>query len=73
MKWLTKKQNVEVFNEFSCLRIVSCEHGSEPSGSIKGGGFLSEMNDCQIPKKNFAPFSHSVNIPLRTDAKLKRR
>jgi hypothetical protein len=23
-----------------------CEHGNEPSGSIKGGEFLDELSDC---------------------------
>jgi hypothetical protein len=24
----------------------SCEHGNEPSGSVKGGEFLDFLNDC---------------------------
>jgi hypothetical protein len=24
---------------------VSCEHGNEPLGSIKGGGFLDKLSD----------------------------
>jgi hypothetical protein len=24
----------------------SCEHGNEPSGSIKGGEFLDKLSDC---------------------------
>jgi len=23
-----------------------CEHGNEPSGSIKGGKFLDQLSDC---------------------------
>jgi hypothetical protein len=23
-----------------------CEHGNEPSGSIKGGDFLDQLSDC---------------------------
>jgi hypothetical protein len=30
----------------SVLVAVSCEHGSEPSDSIKGGEFLDQLSDC---------------------------
>jgi hypothetical protein len=26
----------------------SCEYGTEPSGSIKGGGFIDQLSNCQI-------------------------
>jgi hypothetical protein len=26
----------------------SCEHDDEPSGCIKGGGFLDQLTDCQL-------------------------
>jgi hypothetical protein len=28
-----------------------CEHGNEPSGSVKGGEFLNWLSDCQLLKK----------------------
>jgi hypothetical protein len=33
----------------------SCEHGNEPSGSIKGGEFLDRLSDHKIRKKDCAP------------------
>jgi hypothetical protein len=30
----------------------SCEHGNEPSGSIKGGKFLDWLSDYQLLKKD---------------------
>jgi len=30
----------------------SCEHGNEPSGSIKSGEFLDQLNDYQLLKKD---------------------
>jgi hypothetical protein len=35
----------------------SCEHGNEPSGSIKGEKFLDYLNDCQLFKQDSAPLS----------------
>jgi hypothetical protein len=35
----------------------SGEHGNEPSGYIKGGEFLDQMNDYQLLKKDSAPWS----------------
>jgi hypothetical protein len=29
----------------------SCEHGNEPSGSIKGGEFYDQLSDYQFFKK----------------------
>jgi hypothetical protein len=34
---------------------VSCEHGNEPSGSIKCGEFLDWLSDCWLLKKDSAP------------------
>jgi hypothetical protein len=31
-----------------------CEHGNEPSGSIKGGEFVDQLSDCQLVKKDSA-------------------
>jgi hypothetical protein len=33
----------------------SCEHGNEPSGSIKGGEFLDYLSDYYILKMVYAP------------------
>jgi hypothetical protein len=33
----------------------SCEHGNEPSISIKGGEFLDYLSDYQLLKKDSAP------------------
>jgi hypothetical protein len=33
-----------------------CEHGNEPSGSIKGGELLDQLSDCQL-LKDYAPWS----------------
>jgi hypothetical protein len=40
----------------------SCEHGNEPSGSIKGLGFLYYMSDYQLLKKDYAPLSYLLLI-----------
>jgi hypothetical protein len=32
----------------------SCEHSSEPSGSIRGSEFLEQLNDNQLIKKDAA-------------------
>jgi len=31
--------------------VRSCDHGNEPSGSVKGGGFLDQVSECWLPKK----------------------
>jgi len=36
----------------------SYEHGSELSGSKKGGEFLDSLSDCQLLNKDFALWSH---------------
>jgi hypothetical protein len=33
------------------------EHGNEPSGSIKGGKFLDQLSNSEVPKKDSAPWS----------------
>jgi hypothetical protein len=35
----------------------SCEHGNEPSGSVKGEEFLDELRNCWLLKKDSAPQS----------------
>jgi len=37
--------------------VGSCEHGNEPSGSIKGGGFIDYLSNCQLLKKDSAAWS----------------
>jgi len=32
----------------------SCEHGNEPSGSVKGDGVLDQLNDYQLLKEDSA-------------------
>jgi hypothetical protein len=44
LEWILEKQIGIVWTGFICLRIGTsggpCEHGNEPSGSIKGGEIL---------------------------------
>jgi hypothetical protein len=35
----------------------SCEHGNEPSSSIKGGEFIDSLSACQLLKNDSAPWS----------------
>jgi hypothetical protein len=35
----------------------SCEHSNEPSGSIKVGEFPDLLSDCQLLKKDSAPWT----------------
>jgi hypothetical protein len=35
----------------------TCEHGNEPSGSIKGEEFLDQQSDYYFLKKGFASWS----------------
>jgi hypothetical protein len=45
LKWMLEKQDGKVRKGFIWLRIGTsggcCEYGNEPSGYIKGGGFLN--------------------------------
>jgi hypothetical protein len=40
----------------------SCEHGNQPSGSTKDGGFLAQLSDYQLLKKDSAPWSHYAQV-----------
>jgi hypothetical protein len=40
IKWILKKQSVDVWNGFTWLKVGSCEHGNDPLGSIKAGNFF---------------------------------
>jgi hypothetical protein len=33
------------------------ERGNDPLGSVKGGEFLDKLKDCQLLKKDFAPWN----------------
>jgi hypothetical protein len=37
-----------------------CENGNEPSGSIKGREFLDYLSDCQLLKKDSAPWCYLI-------------
>jgi hypothetical protein len=36
---------------------ASCERGNEHSDYIRGGEFLDQLSDCQLLKKDSAPWS----------------
>ena len=38
-------------------QVSCCEHGDEPSGSIKGRDFIELLNGYQVLKKDSAPWS----------------
>jgi hypothetical protein len=42
------------------MRRGSCEHGNEPSGSIKGVEFLDWLSDCKLLKKDYASWSYGA-------------
>jgi hypothetical protein len=44
---------VRVWAGFIWLRIGSCEHFNEPPGSIRGSGFLDQLSNYQVFKKDF--------------------
>jgi hypothetical protein len=46
----------------------SCEHGNEPSGSMKGGEFLDYMNDYLFLKRTSSPWSQVSSNRERTEA-----
>jgi hypothetical protein len=62
LEWTLEKQVGKVWIGFLWLRMGpvagSCEHGNEPSGSIKGGEFLDLIYKFQdlIPKHPFQMF-----------------
>jgi hypothetical protein len=47
LKFILNKLGKRTLTGFIWLRIVagSCEHGNEPSGSIKGKEFLDQLSD----------------------------
>ena len=40
----------------------ACECGNEPSGSVKSGEFLDQLQTCQLLKKDSAPWSKEVSL-----------
>jgi hypothetical protein len=49
--------------------VGSCEHGNEPSDSIKGGELVDYPSDCQLLKKDSVPldllsFVSKINCKL---------
>jgi hypothetical protein len=44
----------------------SCEHDSEPSGSIRGWEFLVQLSDCHLLKKDSTPFKVTTVTALQT-------
>jgi hypothetical protein len=37
-----------------------CEHGNEPSCSIKGGEFFDKLSDFKVLKNGFSPWSQLI-------------
>jgi hypothetical protein len=37
--------------------VVSCEHGNQPLGLIKGGEFLEQLSNYHVIKKDSVPCS----------------
>jgi len=37
-----------------------CQHGNEPSGSIKGRELLDQLSDYKLFKKDSAPWSYFI-------------
>jgi hypothetical protein len=44
--------------------VCCCEHGNEPSDFIKGGECFDKLSDCQLLKKDSAPWAWSCANPL---------
>ena len=42
----------------------ACECGNEPSGSIKCGEFVDQLQTSQLLKKDCAPWSKQVSIDI---------
>jgi hypothetical protein len=38
--------------------VVSCEHGKEASGSIKGVGYIDKLRDYQLLRRDSSPCHH---------------
>jgi hypothetical protein len=45
---------LEAYGSEQGLATASCEHGNEPSGSMKGREFLDYLSDCYLLKKDSA-------------------
>jgi hypothetical protein len=42
--------------------VVSCEHGNEPSGSVKGWEFLDKLTDYQLLWKDSAAWTYLLSV-----------
>jgi hypothetical protein len=42
--------------------VSCCEHGNEPSGSLKGGELIDQLSDSESLKKDSAPWSQFVKF-----------
>jgi hypothetical protein len=42
-----------------------CEHGYETSNSAKGGEFLDQLLNCQLPYKDSAPMELVISVAVR--------
>jgi hypothetical protein len=56
--------------------VSSCEHGNEPSNSMKGGQFLDQLSDCQLHDASCSMESvdgshvetNAVSVPMRVSS-----
>jgi hypothetical protein len=62
LKWVLMQRGVRMWTGLMWLRIryngEMCEHGSRPSGSIKGS---DQLNDYLLLKMDSAPWSYLVS------------
>jgi hypothetical protein len=63
--YISGKCNGKLWTGLNWLRIGtpivgSCEHGNEPSSSVKGGEFLNKLSDCWLLKKDSTPLSYII-------------
>jgi len=55
-KILERTLDTQLWTGFMWLRIGVSEHGTESSGSIRGGTPFDNLNDYQLLKKSSVPF-----------------
>jgi hypothetical protein len=53
LKWILRKWGVLVWIGFIWLKIRTCEHGNEPSGSIKSGNFSDYLGDHYLVMNDY--------------------
>jgi hypothetical protein len=61
LKWILKKRNMRTWIGFMWLSDAFCEHCNEPSCFIKSEKFIVQLNNYQLLKNDFAPWSLLVN------------